>query len=1692
MKKYFLFLSLIINFNLISQTYTAPTTGILGSFAGGCDIGTNTGTYVDNGGVAGNYSLNINNIYQTICPTTAGQSLRLTFTSFDMENGWDYIVIGNGPAQNSTVFTTAPAAAGTGVITGTPTVPFSYTATNSSGCLTVRVYSDNINTGAGFQATITTVNNGTALAAGNSDCSTSTFICSNTAFNDVSNGPGISPSEGCAGSCLTGEVYSNWYTFSIMTSGTLSLNINPVTGTDDFDFAVYGPSMACGAGAPVRCSFAGTSGTTGLGNGAVDNSEGAAGDGWVSQMNVTAGESYQLLVNNWSPGGTGFGLTFGGTATIGTPAPTINSATVCGVQSTTLTATPVVPGGTYLWSPGGQTTQSITVSPASTTTYSCVYTVNSCTSASGSGTITVNTVPTAPVIGAITQPTCTVATGSVALSGLPAAGAWTVTASPGGATLAGSGPTTTGTFSGLTAGTTYTFTVTNASGCTSVASSNAIINTQPATPTAPVIGAITQPTCTVATASVALSGLPAVGAWTVTASPGGATLAGSGPTTTGTFSGLTASTTYTFTVTNASGCTSVASSNAVINAQPSTPTTPVVGAITQPTCSVPTGSVALSGLPAVGAWTVTASPGGATLAGSGPTTTGTFSGLTASTTYTFTVTNASGCTSVASSNAVIGTTSSPSAPIIGTITQPTCTVATGSVDLSGLPAAGAWTVTATPGGATLAGSGPTTTGTFPGLTAGTTYTFTVTDVSGCVSVASSNVVINAQPSTPTAPVIGAITQPTCTVATGSVALSGLPAVGAWTVTAAPGGATLAGSGPTTTGTFSGLTASTTYTFTVTNASGCTSVSSSNAVINAQPTTPTTPVVGAITQPTCTVATGSVDLSGLPVAGAWTVTATPGGATLAGSGPTTTGTFPGLTAGTTYTFTVTNASGCTSVASSNAVINAQPTTPTAPIVGAITQPTCTVATGSVDLSGLPAAGAWTVTATPGGATLAGSGPTTTGTFPGLTAGTTYTFTVTNASGCTSVASSNVVINAQPTTPTAPVIGAITQPTCTVATGSVDLSGLPAAGAWTVTATPGGATLAGSGPTTTGTFSGLTASTTYTFTVTNASGCTSVASSNVVINAQPTTSSAPVIGTITQPTCTVATGSIDLSGLPAVGAWTVTITPGGGTLAGSGPTTTGTFSGLTAGTTYTFTVANASGCTSVASSNAVINAQPTTPTAPVIGAITQPTCTVATGSVDLSGLPVPGAWTITATPGGTTLAGSGATATFPGLTASTTYTFTVTNASGCTSVASSNAVINAQPSTPTAPVVGTITQPNCTLITGSVDLSGLPAVGAWTITATPGGATLAGSGPTTTGTFSGLTAGVTYTFTVTNASGCTSVASSTVDLVDLPPNPTIFGSLDICVGASHTLTGTLAPNATTPWASSNTGIATITSGGVLTGTGNGTCTITYLNGLGCSTDSIVTVYANPTITGSLVICEGETVQLTGSGTPNASNPWISSLPATASVSSLGEVTGLTAGITSITYTDSNGCAAIVNETVNPTPASPVTSADTSYCSVAVPVNIQAIAGSGGTLTWYSDATLNDSIGTGTSLTPSMNVGVVTYYVTETVGTCVSPSSSVTLTITLCSIDIPTAFTPDGNAVNDTWELEFIDKSFPLNVVKIYDRWGSLIYESAKGTYETKPWDGNYKGSALPVASYYFIIEYNDGITKPDKGTVTIVRK
>lgn len=100
---------------------------------------------------------------------------------------------------------------------------------------------------------------------------------------------------------------------------------------------------------------------------------------------------------------------------------------------------------------------------------------------------------------------------------------------------------------------------------------------------------------------------------------------------------------------------------------------------------------------------------------------------------------------------------------------------------------------------------------------------------------------------------------------------------------------------------------------------------------------------------------------------------------------------------------------------------------------------------------------------------------------------------------------------------------------------------------------------------------------------------------------------------------------------------------------------------------------------------------------------------------------------------------------------------------------------------------------------------------------------------------------------------------------------------------------------------------------------------------------------------------------------------------------------------------------------------------------------------------------------------------------------------LTTPVQTITIPTAFTPNSDGVHDTWEIYNLDEAYPKNVVRIYNRWGGLLYEhdsSVDGPYNQNAWKGDYNNEPMPVASYYFIIEMNDANERVESGTISIL--
>lgn len=155
-------------------------------------------------------------------------------------------------------------------------------------------------------------------AQSSSDCGGNVQVCGNSPISFTPTGPG-NVLESLQG-CVADENFSVWYTFTIATSGTLTFVINPNNFTDDYDWSLFGPNVSCSnLGFPIRCNYSGADGPTGLNMTNTNTTANGGGPPFCSVLNVIAGQTYYLLVDNFLSTANGFQLNWGGTATLVSP-----------------------------------------------------------------------------------------------------------------------------------------------------------------------------------------------------------------------------------------------------------------------------------------------------------------------------------------------------------------------------------------------------------------------------------------------------------------------------------------------------------------------------------------------------------------------------------------------------------------------------------------------------------------------------------------------------------------------------------------------------------------------------------------------------------------------------------------------------------------------------------------------------------------------------------------------------------------------------------------------------------------------------------------------------------------------------------------------------------------------------------------------------------------------------------------------------------------------------------------------------------------------------------------------------------------------------------------------------------------------------------------------------------------------------
>lgn len=840
-------------------------------------------------------------------------------------------------------------------------------------------------------------------------------------------------------------------------------------------------------------------------------------------------------------------------------------------------------------------------------------------------------------------------------------------------------------------------------------------------------------------------------------------------------------------------------------------------------------------------------------------------------------------------------TVTPSTPITGS----SAVCVGGTITLSSATPYGAWT--AKNGNVYVNYS----TGLVMGMTPGID-TVTYVTTGSCAATNTFTVVVNSVP-----PVAGAIAGPSLVCAGSAITLTNTVAGGTWR-SAATSVATVSS-----TGVVTGVaTGTVVISYTLTNGCGATAATTTITVSPA-------PAVALITGPASMCAGTTVTLSNPTPGGVWS------------SGTTTiatvssTGVVTGVAGGTGIIFyTITNSCGST-FAVHGVTVNPLP------VAGTITGVASVCPGGTTSLSNSMSGGTWSSSAT-GVATISS-----TGVVNGVATGTSViTYSVSNGCG-TSVVTTTVT--AQPL----PAAGTITGVTTVCASASVALTNAATGGVWSSSAT-GVATVNALGAVT-----GIGAGTaTISYTVTNSCG-TAVAVRTVTVNPLP------VAGSITGTTALCVGGTASLSNAAVGGVWSSSAT----SVATVAPA--GLVSALAAGITIiSYTVTNTCGI-ATATTTVSVGALP------VAGTITGASLVCAGSTISLSNPATGGIWASGNT-GVATISGGGVVA---GVSAGmSVITYTVTNSCG-TATAMATVTVSS------LPVAGTITGAATLCAGATAALTDAATGGVWS----SGASAIATVGGT--GLVAGVSAGIAIiSYSVVNSCG-TATATLTITVSPLPSAGSISGTTTICTGSSGSLSSTATGGI---WSSDATGVATIAGSGILAGVSVGTAAISYTVTNSCGTaaaTAIVTVNPLPVsgvISGTTVLCAGATSSLSNSAPGGV---WSSAATGVATVSTLGLVSGISAGTSVISYTVTNSCGtayAASTVTVNPLPDAGIISGASAVC-VGASISLTDAAPGG---VWSSSLTTIATV-TGAGVVSGLAVGtsVISYEVINSCGTALA---------------------------------------------------------------------------------------------------------
>jgi gliding motility-associated-like protein len=428
----------------------------------------------------------------------------------------------------------------------------------------------------------------------------------------------------------------------------------------------------------------------------------------------------------------------------------------------------------------------------------------------------------------------------------------------------------------------------------------------------------------------------------------------------------------------------------------------------------------------------------------------------------------------------------------------------------------------------------------------------------------------------------------------------------------------------------------------------------------------------------------------------------------------------------------------------------------------------------------------------------------------------------------------------------------------------------------------------------------------------------------------------------------------------------------------------------------------------------------------------------------------------------------------------YSVVVTDANNCT------VTIPATINEPATPVSGAITSQTDVSVIGGNDGS---------VTVDGSGGTppylysLNGGAFQPSGTFGALTAG-NYIVTVQDLNLCTFDVPVLIKQPFLPLTGSITSQTDVlCYGDATGSVTVAGAEGVAPYEYSLNG-GTYQSSGTFSALSAGPYTVTIRDAYGNTFDVPVMITQPPAALAVAtskadVSCnggsDGMAVALATGGTGAYAYSWN-----TTPVQAADTARGLTPGTYTVTVTDANLCTATGNAIIGEPPVLELsTTADPAECPDSNDGSI-TLSISGGTPAYsviWSDGNTSQNR---TDMLP----GEYSVVVTDANGCGAAGSAEVGFIGTWNCVVIPDIITPDpADGHNDLWIIRNI-QIYPDAEVKVYSRWGKLVYHSRNPLAE--PWDGRYpNGTLVPTDSYRYILDLHDG-SKLRSGVISVIRQ